>query len=375
MPSPSVPDPVQAPDGAVAASYSDGHRAVAVAATAGVEGGVLRIRDAGGGLLDAWPLSSIRMVSAPGPATTGLFQGGADGRARLRIAGTELVARLRAAGAPLGPPDYVDPQRARRVVRVALPVAVALAALVAAALPMAGAWIAATIPSRVVEALGDRQAEDLAKLLASPGRQAFCTQAQGVRALDALAARLQTAARLDPPPRVRVVDGPIENAFALPGGRILIMRGLIEAAATPDEVAGVLAHEFAHVAAGHAIAVAVQGAVAGALATVAMSQRALIPWGHGVVARLAAAPYGRAAEEQADAGALAMLDEAGLGSGGFTRFLERAAARSGGASGILSTHPPPAQRAATASARAGVPATPAMPPADWAALRGICGAR
>jgi Zn-dependent protease with chaperone function len=375
MPSPSVPDPVQAPDGAIAVSYSDGRRAAAVAATAGVDGTVLRIRGADGVQLDAWPLSSIRMVSAPGHKTPGLFQGGADGHARLRIAGTELVARLRAAGATLGPPDYVDPRRARRVVTIALPVAVALAALVAAAVPMAGAWIAATIPSRAVVALGDRQAEDLAKLLASPGRQPVCTQAQGMRALDALVSRLQAAARLDPPPRVRVVDGPIENAFALPGGRILIMRGLIEAAETPDEVAGVLAHEFAHVAAGHAIAVAVQGAVAGALAMVAMSQRALIPWSHGVVARLAAAPYGRAAEEQADAGARAMLGEAGIGADGFARFLERAAERSGGAAGILSTHPPPAQRARQASAVVGASLAPAMSPADWAALRGICGAR
>lgn len=375
MPSPSGPDPVQSPDGGIAASYSDGHRAAAVAATAAVAGGVLRIRGADGVPLDAWPLSSIRMVSAPGRATTGLFQGGADGRARLRIAGTDLVASLRAAGAPLGPPDYVDAPRARRVVTIALPVVVALVALVAAALPMAGTWIAATIPSRAVVALGDRQADDLAKLLAAPGRPAFCTQPQGMRALDALVARLQTAARLDPAPRVRVVDGPIENAFALPGGRILIMRGLIEAAAAPDEVAGVLAHEFAHVAAGHAIAVAVQGAVAGALATVALSQRALIPWGHGVVARLAAAPYGRAAEEQADAGARAMLDEAGIGADGFARFLERAAARSGGTPGILSTHPPPARRASQMSASAGTTMAPAMSSADWAALRGICGAR
>ena len=41
------------------------------------------------------------------------------------------------------------------------------------------------------------------------------------------------------------------NAFALPGGFIYVNRGLIEAAETQDELAGVLAHEIGHVVARH----------------------------------------------------------------------------------------------------------------------------
>src|SRR4051812_45417165 len=43
-----------------------------------------------------------------------------------------------------------------------------------------------------------------------------------------------------------VADDPLVNAFALPGGHVIVMRGLIEEA-TPDELAGVLAHEMSHV--------------------------------------------------------------------------------------------------------------------------------
>ena len=49
----------------------------------------------------------------------------------------------------------------------------------------------------------------------------------------------------------KVIDSPEINAFALPGGYIYINRGLIEAAETEDELAGVLAHEIGHVVARH----------------------------------------------------------------------------------------------------------------------------
>ena len=48
--------------------------------------------------------------------------------------------------------------------------------------------------------------------------------------------------------RVDVVRRADFNAFALPGGHIYAFQGLIDRAQTPDEVAGVLAHEIGHVA-------------------------------------------------------------------------------------------------------------------------------
>src|SRR5438067_12246092 len=39
----------------------------------------------------------------------------------------------------------------------------------------------------------------------------------------------------------------LPNAFALPGGRVYVLSGLLAQAQSPDELAGVLAHEFGHV--------------------------------------------------------------------------------------------------------------------------------
>lgn len=52
---------------------------------------------------------------------------------------------------------------------------------------------------------------------------------------------------------VRVVRAPTVNAFALPGGEIVVYTGLIESADTADQVAGVVAHELAHVTERHGL--------------------------------------------------------------------------------------------------------------------------
>lgn len=53
------------------------------------------------------------------------------------------------------------------------------------------------------------------------------------------------------PLTVKVIDDPSINAFALPGGFLYVNTGLILAAAEEDQIAGVMAHEIAHVAARH----------------------------------------------------------------------------------------------------------------------------
>jgi predicted Zn-dependent protease len=50
-----------------------------------------------------------------------------------------------------------------------------------------------------------------------------------------------------------VIDSPIKNAFALPGGQIFIYKGLLEAMQSEAELASVLGHEIAHVDARHCI--------------------------------------------------------------------------------------------------------------------------
>ncbi|HVG81058.1 MAG TPA: M48 family metalloprotease [Methylomirabilota bacterium] len=61
----------------------------------------------------------------------------------------------------------------------------------------------------------------------------------------------KTSERPDLPWKFTILDSPMVNAFALPGGYVYITRGLLALASNEAEVASVLAHEIGHVAARH----------------------------------------------------------------------------------------------------------------------------
>ena len=106
------------------------------------------------------------------------------------------------------------------------------------ALPALGERMAMIIPVSWEEALGRATVEQMA-----PERERC--QAPAV---EAIAARLR---RVTPNSPYRytllVLDTPHVNAFAAPGGYIVVFRGLIEKTRSPEELAGVLAHEIEHV--------------------------------------------------------------------------------------------------------------------------------
>ncbi len=176
--------------------------------------------------------------------------------------------------------------------------------------------------------------------------------------------------------RVTLFDWGLVNAFAAPGGRIILTRGLVQLAGSPDEVAGVLAHELGHTIELHpevgiiraiGLSAAAQLAFAGSQGTV--SNVGLV---------LTQLRYTRIAEREADAHALRILKGAGISPKGFGDFFERLEGRRSGKpdSGpdieVLSTHPVTAERIAMVRAQPAYPATPALSAEDWRALREAC---
>lgn len=203
-----------------------------------------------------------------------------------------------------------------------------------------------------------------------------CTAPQGVAALERMRARLASGTELGYDLTITVFDHDMINAFAAPGGQIVLMRGLLEAASGPDEVAGVLAHEIAHVesrdvtrntlrAAGSAgLLSLVLGDFAGGTLAVVLAEATL------------SASYTRAAETAADSYALAMLADAQVSSAGLADFFARIGEMQGGLAlpEYLSSHPGLDGRARRAEAFAdGQHGTrPVITQADWEALQAIC---
>jgi beta-barrel assembly-enhancing protease len=151
-----------------------------------------------------------------------------------------------------------------------------------------------------------------------------------------------------------VVASPEVNAFALPGGYVFVNEGAIEAARTEGELAGVLAHEIAHVSLRHGTTQASRAYLA---RTALGFINTVTSVGLGDFWHMAAAACGaganryflrsnRAAELQADAEGARLLAEAGYDPRDMANFFERLDEREGEreAAATGSDHPDPASR-------------------------------
>ncbi|MFL6621907.1 MAG: M48 family metallopeptidase [Sulfurifustis sp.] len=147
------------------------------------------------------------------------------------------------------------------------------------------------------------------------------------------------------------------NAFALPGGTIVITDQMIELADTTEEIQAVLAHEIGHVEKRHALRHILQdSAVAVVVATLTSDASTFTAAVSGLPALLAQANYSRAFEAEADAYAFDLLVRRRVSPEHFATMMERlSAARDPAAErrlSFLSTHPVTADRIARARAAA-----------------------
>lgn len=208
-----------------------------------------------------------------------------------------------------------------------------------------------------------------------------CEAAAGTAALEHLTARLAEGAAATPPVAIRIYDIPVTNAFALPGARIVVMGELLAKAETPEEVAGVLAHELGHVAGRHAEAQLIRATGLQLLFSAATGGGGgdTIGTAAGLATIL---QYSREAERQADAFAQATLEAAAIDPLGLKRFFERILKDEGQSEGgvfgkigsIFSTHPGTGERIATIRPLPdGVMARQVLSDEEWRALKKICG--
>jgi len=168
------------------------------------------------------------------------------------------------------------------------------------------------------------------------------TQGEAPRVIEEIGDKLG----LDAPYKFKwhVADNPAVNAFAIPGGHIVVFTGLIKAAQTPEEVTGVLAHEIQHVVQRHSLKAMVHNA--GWRATIAMVTG---DWTGGMlggaVTQLGVLKYGRDKETEADMKGLALLKKIRVDPNGMVQFFEKLSKSGNGAPiELLSTHPSSTER-------------------------------
>jgi len=153
---------------------------------------------------------------------------------------------------------------------------------------------------------------------------------------------------------IKVIDSDQVNAFALPGGFFYVNSGLILRADSEAELAGVMAHEIAHVAARHGTKNATKGELA-QLATIPLIMLGPGGWaGYGLYEGLNFAiplsflKFSRDAEREADYLGLEYMYKAGYDPNAFVTFFEKIEAdekrQPGTIPKFFSTHPPTPDR-------------------------------
>ena len=206
-----------------------------------------------------------------------------------------------------------------------------------------------------------------------------CSNAAGVAALTQVARRVAGAIEETPEFSVRVYDMSMINAFALPGGKIVLTGPLIKQADSAEEVAGVLAHELGHVFHRHPEASLIRVIGVQLLLSVATGGS-----GGDTLASLAGLVtilrYTRSAEIEADRFAKSTLEAGAIDPTGLRRFFEKLSSKEGDLfdgkvgelTNMLSTHPGTKDRIEQFQPLPEGQARPVLSPDQWQALKNIC---
>jgi len=172
---------------------------------------------------------------------------------------------------------------------------------------------------------------------------------------------------------VMILDSQEFNAFATPGGHIFITKGLVEALSSEDALAGIIAHELAHIMLRHGIGMIDSMKVVEGLDSIARQSAAIAGSGSDesrsiqtfrnsiseLLDVMIKSGYSQAQEFEADDTAIMLLSAAGYDPRGLLESLEVFQnTQRGQQGGIFSTHPAPSERISNAQQRIAILTSP-----------------
>jgi Zn-dependent protease with chaperone function len=315
-------------------------------------------------IVATWPFADVRR--ADGQKGLRLLCVSALPLARLEIADPDASARV----AALLP--QLDAGRGTaqtgRIVAWSIAAAVSIVLVTVYGIPLIADRLAPLVPLAVEKRIGeavDRQAR------AVFGGQA-CNRADGQAAFDKMMTKIKSAGGFDGPLQAHVLSSNVTNAFALPGGTVYLLDGLLQRARNVDEVAGVMAHELGHAQNRDGLRKIIQtggssfligllfGDVTGGSA-VLFAARSIMD-----------ASYSREAESRADDFTVKAMNGLGRSPQPMGEFLVRVTG-GGKVATVIDSHPLSADRLdRMKKADRGESGPPILSDAEWRALKNIC---
>jgi Zn-dependent protease with chaperone function len=342
---------------------------------------MLRIRGADGALIAEWPYAELEARPSPDHVLR-LGHAGSRELARLEIHDAALAAAIDARADTLDRSGATERRLRKRVILWSLAATASLVLVAIFGLPALSDRIAPLIPMSVEHRFGlavDAQVRAMLDNRTS-GKPFECGLADaekpGRAALDKLTGRLEAGAALPIPLKIAVVRRSETNAIALPGGHIYVFEGLVRRARTAEELAGVVAHEIGHVAHRDGTRSLLQSAGLSFLFGMLLGDFT----GGGVVVIAAKtvvqSAYSREVEGAADLYGVRLMATVGGDARDYAAILKRIAGAIEPGVKILLDHPQTKDRVAAVEAYVAahpVAAKSLLAPAEWSALKRICG--
>jgi Zn-dependent protease with chaperone function len=316
----------------------------------------------------SWAYPDIRRVDSPAGILRVSCQS-APPLARLEIRDPALAAELVARCTEIDA-HQLNGGAIARIVAWSVAAAASIVALVLFAIPFAADRLTPLVPRTMERHLGEAAEVQLTTVFGDK----ICTGAAGQAAFAKLVEALRVPAGLDAAVASKVLDTPIPNAYALPGGRFFLLSGLLDKARDPDEIAGVLAHELGHLKhrdnvrelihnGGSSFLIGLLfGDITGAGAALFASRT------------LVSASYSREAEHDADSFAIEVMHKLGRPTRPMGELMFRVTGKEGAKRpSILASHPLSEDRLQRMRAEDRPPSGPPLLSAEeWSALKGIC---
>lgn len=357
--------------------YLDGRSAVAQRVTIEPRAELLHITLEDGRVLD-WLYGEVRRTQGAYDGEQIRLEHGTDPTAAVVITDQRFLTALRRR-APALVPVIHDPTK--RSLRLKLTIVAAVLTIVMTGvicrwgIPGLASLVTPHVPTTWEQQVGREVVEQLAP------EKDRCTDPYRKPIIESMLTKLIATVPNNPYGTIHfhIVDEPIVNAFAAPGGYVVVFRGLLEKTETPEQLAGVLAHELQHIFNRHTtraileqtstslLVAAVSGDLTGA-ATLALDS----------ARTLGALQYSRSHEAEADAEGMKMLVAAGIDPKGMIEFFQIMNQGSHGEAGLLkylSTHPTHDDRVQTLTQLAGASVGKGeklLPGLEWTAIRNVC---
>src|SRR5690348_17235768 len=317
-----------------------------------------------------WAYDDIRQVDGPVDLLRVSCLSGPP-LARLEIREAALASEMRLRCTRLGE-NRADSRAVGKIVGWSIAAIVSIVLVVSFAIPYAADRLAPLVPKAFERRIGEAFEVQIKALFG--GR--VCNRPAGQAAYAKLLHKLRQAADLDSDVESTVLATTEKeaNAFALPGGKVYLLGGLLAKAENPDEIAGVLAHELGHLKhrdnmrgliynGGTSFLIGLLfGDITGSSALIFASRQ------------LVTASYSREAEQNADTVTIEVMHRLGRSPKPMGELLYRVTGKESDKSlSILAGHPLTEDRLQRMS---GEDRPPSRPPLlsdkEWAALKGIC---